>query len=116
MPFSSVPSRFMDNAESLLVEVAHAMPRRQLILELRVVEGTTVEQAIRASGILEQFPDIDLKSGKVGIFGKPCKLTDILTNGDRIEIYRPLIADPKEIRKQRAAKGKDMKKGAGSQE
>jgi uncharacterized protein len=105
----------MDDAETLTVEVAHALPRRQLILELQVVEGTTVEQAIRACGILEQFPEIDLKSSKVGIFGKPCKLTDTLSNGDRVEIYRPLIADPKEIRKQRAAKGKDMKKGAGNQ-
>jgi len=105
----------MDRAESLTVEVAYALPRRQLILELGVDEGTTAEQAIRASGILEQFPEIDLKSSKVGIFGKPCKLTDTLNNGDRIELYRPLIADPKEIRKQRAAKGKDMKKGAGNQ-
>jgi putative ubiquitin-RnfH superfamily antitoxin RatB of RatAB toxin-antitoxin module len=105
----------MDDAETLTIEVAHALPRRQLILELQVVEGTTVEQAIRACGILEQFPEIDLKSSKVGIFGKPCKLTDTLSNGDRVEIYRPLIADPKEIRKQRAAKGKDMKKGAGNQ-
>lgn len=105
----------MDYAETLTVEVAYALPRRQLILELRVGEGTTAEQAIRASGILEQFPEIDLKSAKVGIFGKPCKLTDTLNNGDRVEIYRPLIADPKEIRKQRAARGKDMKKGTGGQ-
>ena len=105
----------MDDAETLTIEVAHALPRRQLILELQVVEGTTVEQAIRACGILEQFPEIDLKSSKVGIFGKPCKLTDTLHHGDRVEIYRALIADPKEIRKQRAAKGKDMKKGAGNQ-
>ena len=106
----------MDRAETLTVEVACALPRRQLILELQVDQGTTAEQAIRASGILEQFPEIDLASSKVGIFGKPCKLTDRLHEGDRVEIYRPLIADPKEIRKQRAAKGKEMKKGAGSQE
>jgi len=106
----------MDNAESLTVEVACALPRRQLILELRVAEGTTAEQAIHASGILGQFPEIDLASSKVGIFGKPCKLTDTLNNGDRVEIYRPLIADPKEIRKQRAARGKEMKKGVGTQE
>jgi uncharacterized protein len=106
----------MDSAETLTVEVAYALPRRQLILELQVVEGATAEQAIRASGILEQFPDIDLGNTKVGIFGKPCRLTDTLSNGDRVEIYRPLIADPKEIRKQRAAKGKAMKKGAGGQE
>ena len=105
----------MDRAETLTVEVACALPRRQLILELQVDQGTTAEQAVRASGILEQFPEIDLQSSKVGIFGKPCKLSQTLYHGDRVEIYRPLIADPKEIRKQRAAKGKEMKKGAGSQ-
>jgi putative ubiquitin-RnfH superfamily antitoxin RatB of RatAB toxin-antitoxin module len=106
----------MAHAETLTVEVAYALPRRQLILALEVAPGATAEQAIRASGILEQFPEIDLKSSKVGIFGKPCKLTDTLHPGDRVEIYRPLIADPKEIRKQRAARGKVMKKGAGSEE
>jgi len=104
----------MDRAETLTVEVACALPRRQLILELQVDQGTTAEQAIRTSGILDQFPEIDLQSSKVGIFGKPCKLSQTLHHGDRVEIYRPLIADPKEIRKQRAAKGKEMKKGAGS--
>jgi len=104
----------MDSAETLTVEVAYALPQRQTILELQVVPGTTAEQAIRASGILAQFPDIELENSKVGIFGKPCKLTDTLHDGDRVEIYRPLIADPKEIRKQRAARGKEMKKGAGS--
>jgi uncharacterized protein len=104
----------MARAEQITVEVAYALPRRQLILDLQVDEGTTAEQAIHASGILERFPGIDLQHNKVGIFGKPCRLTDTLRNGDRVEIYRPLIADPKEIRKQRAARGKEMKKGAGS--
>jgi putative ubiquitin-RnfH superfamily antitoxin RatB of RatAB toxin-antitoxin module len=104
----------MARAEQITVEVAYALPRRQLILDLQVDEGTTAEQAIHASGILEQFPGIDLQHNKVGIFGKPCRLTDTLRNGDRVEIYRPLIADPKEIRNQRAARGKEMKKGAGS--
>jgi uncharacterized protein len=104
----------MGHAEQLTVEVAYALPRRQLILDLRVAAGATAEQAIRASGILEQFPEIDLQHNKVGIFGKPCRLTDTLRDGDRVEIYRPLIADPREIRKQRAARGKEMKKGAGN--
>mgnify|MGYP001825646348 CR=1 FL=1 len=73
------------------------------------------DQAIRASGMLEQFPDIDLAVNKVGVFGKLGKLSDTLLDGDRVEIYRPLIADPKEVRKQRAAQGKATKKGAGSQ-
>jgi putative ubiquitin-RnfH superfamily antitoxin RatB of RatAB toxin-antitoxin module len=103
----------MGHAEQLTVEVAYAVPRRQLILALQVEDGTTAEQAIRASGILDEFPEIDLQHNRVGIFGKPCRLADTLRNGDRVEIYRPLIADPKEIRKQRAARGKDMKKGTG---
>ena len=102
----------MDRAETITVEVAHARPERQLILVVEVPSGATLEQAIRASGILEQFPDIELAGSKVGVFGK---LSDTLHEGDRVEIYRPLIADPKEVRKQRAAQGKVTKKGAGSQ-
>ena len=105
----------MDHAETITVEVAHARPERQLILVVEVPAGATLEQAIRASGILEQFPDIDLAGSKVGVFGKLGKPGDILQEGDRVEIYRPLIADPKEVRKQRAAQGKVTKKGAGSQ-
>jgi len=101
----------MAGAEKITVEVAHALPERQVILELSVDPGTTIEQAIRISGILEQFPEIDLNINKVGVFGKQGKPSDALHSGDRVEIYRPLIADPKEIRKQRAAKGKAMKKG-----
>ena len=105
----------MDRADTITVEVAHARPERQLILVVEVEAGATLEQAIRASGMLEQFPDIDLAVNKVGVFGKPGKLTDTLLDGDRVEIYRPLIADPKEVRKRRAAQGKATKKGAGSQ-
>lgn len=83
------------------------------MLALEVVADASVAEAIAQSGILEQFPDIDLDTNKVGIFGKLGKLTDGLHAGDRVEIYRPLIADPKEVRKQRAAQGKVMKKGAG---
>ena len=104
----------MESAEKILVEVAYALPERQVIVELTVRRGTTLEEAIRLSGILEQFPGIDLASSKVGVFGKLAKQGDILQNGDRVEIYRPLIADPKEVRKQRAATGKVMKKGGGN--
>lgn len=103
----------MGNAENILVEVAYALPQRQAIVELTVKRGTTLEEAIRLSGILEQFPGIDLASSKVGIFGRLASPADVLQNGDRVEIYRPLIADPREIRKQRAATGKVMKKGGG---
>jgi len=104
----------MDNADKIPVEVAYALLEKQVILDLDVVPDATLEEVIRASGILDQFPEIDLATNKVGIFGKPGKLSDTLHVGDRVEIYRPLIADPKEVRKQRAAQGKVMKKGAGS--
>jgi putative ubiquitin-RnfH superfamily antitoxin RatB of RatAB toxin-antitoxin module len=104
----------MVNAEKIPVEVAYALPDRQVILALDVAVDASIEEVIRASGILVQFPGIDLASNKVGVFGKLGKLTDTLQPGDRVEIYRPLIADPKEVRKKRAAAGKVMKKGAAS--
>ena len=104
----------MENAEKIPVEVAYALPGKQLLLNVDVVPGATLEEAIRASGILQRCPEIDLAKNKVGVFGKLGKLTDTLYAGDRVEIYRPLIADPKEVRKKRAAEGKLMKKCAGS--
>lgn len=95
------------------VEVAYAKPEKQMILTLKVAPGTTAEQAIIASGILQKFPEIDLAANKVGIFGKMVKPDTELREKDRVEIYRPLIADPKEVRRQRAAEGKAMKKGGG---
>lgn len=89
------------------IEVAYALPTKQTIVDIAIKEGTTVEDAIKASNILEQFPDIDLHSTKVGIWSRVVKLRDTLNDGDRIEIYRPLIADPKEIRKRRAEKAKE---------
>jgi putative ubiquitin-RnfH superfamily antitoxin RatB of RatAB toxin-antitoxin module len=103
----------MENAEHISVEVAYAKPEEQLILKLDVLPGTTLRQAIEQSGILERFPEIDLSQLKAGVFGKLKKLDQTLHEGDRVEIYRPLIADPKEVRKQRAAAGKRMKKGGG---
>ncbi len=104
----------MAHVEKIHVEVAYALLQKQVILGLEVEPDATLEQVIRASGILEQFPEIDLAQNKVGVFGKLGKLTDTLYPGDRVEIYRPLIADPKLVRKQRAAQGKVMKKGAGN--
>ena len=102
------------SAEKISVEVAYALPDQQTIVALTVAADATLQEVIQASGLLDQFPDIDLKKNKVGVFGKLGKLTDTLHAGDRVEIYRPLIADPKEVRKQRAAAGKAMKKGAGA--
>jgi uncharacterized protein len=97
----------------LHIEVAYALPHQQLIIPLQVSAETTIEQAIKDSGILMKFPEIDLTKNQIGIFGKLARLDGSLKNLDRIEIYRPLIADPKEVRKQRAADGKIMKKGGG---
>jgi putative ubiquitin-RnfH superfamily antitoxin RatB of RatAB toxin-antitoxin module len=106
----------MANADQIKVEVAYAKPEEQVLVRLEVPAGTTLQQAIEQSGILDRFPEIDSGKLKAGIFGKLKKLTETLREGDRVEIYRPLIADPKEVRKQRAAEGKRMKKGGGKVE
>lgn len=105
----------MAPAETIRVSVAFALPEKQVLRELTVAAGATIEAVIRSSGILEQFPGLDLGINKVGVYGKLARLTDTLHDGDRVEIYRPLIADPKQVRKQRAAEGKVMKKGAAEQ-
>lgn len=101
------------DSDTINVEVAYAKPETQVIIPLTVNKGATIEQAIKQSGILETFPEIDLKNNRVGVFSKLGKLDQTLRDKDRVEIYRKLIADPKEIRKQRAAQGKKMKKGGG---
>ena len=98
--------------DKIHIEVAYGRLDEQLLLELTVEPGITAREAVERSGILEHFPEIDLAKNKIGIFGKAAKLDAELADGDRVEIYRPLIADPKEQRKKRAAEGKEMKKGA----
>ncbi|EIG8451828.1 RnfH family protein [Escherichia coli] len=88
----------------IAVEVAYALPKKQYLQRVTLQEGATVEEAIRASGLLELRTDIDLTENKVGIYSRPAKLSDSVHDGDRVEIYRPLIADPKELRRQRAEK------------
>jgi len=95
------------------VEVAYALPQEQALLLLEVPEGCTAEEAVRRSGILDKHPEIDLAQNKLGIFGKLSKADAVLRDRDRVEIYRPLIADPKEVRRRRAEEGKAMKKGGG---
>ncbi|MBU3023102.1 RnfH family protein [Aestuariibacter sp. A3R04] len=90
--------------KDMSVEVAYALPGKQSLLSVSVSECATVEEAIVQSGILTLHPDIDLAKNKVGVWSRVVKLKDKLSEGDRIEIYRPLIADPKEIRKRRAEK------------
>jgi len=103
-------------SEDISVEVTYALPQKQEVLSLKIRSGAVVSEAIARSGILRDFPEIDLASAKVGIYGKQVKLDAVLRDKDRIEIYRPLIADPKEIRRKRAAEGKEMKKEDGDAE
>lgn len=84
------------------VEVAYALPDRQEIIAFDVEEGCDIQTAIGKSGMLQRFPEIDLGSQKVGVFSKKRELTDILQPGDRIEIYRPLTIDPKDLRRIKA--------------
>jgi len=92
----------MELTKPITVEVAYALADEQVILSLEVAENCTVEEAISRSGILDSYAQIDLSTDKVGIFGKMCKLNASLRHKDRIEIYRKLIADPKESRRQKA--------------
>jgi putative ubiquitin-RnfH superfamily antitoxin RatB of RatAB toxin-antitoxin module len=95
------------------VEVVYALPHEQVLMKLQLPEGATVAEAISASGVTERHPELDLAQHKFGIYGKLTKADAVLRDRDRVEIYRPLIADPKEIRRQRAEEGKVMKKGGG---
>lgn len=100
-------------AESISIEVVYALARQQDVIRLNLPAGSTVQQAIEASGLLARYPEIDLKKNKLGVFAKLAKADTALRDKDRVEIYRPLIADPKAVRQARAAEGKVMKKGSG---
>ena len=97
----------------MIFEVAYGRMDEQMLLTVESDMTLTAEQVIQRSGMLERFSEIDLDNNKIGIFGKAVKLDTLLSDGDRVEIYRPLIADPKEARKRRAADGKVMRKGGG---
>jgi len=90
--------------ESISIEVAYATPERQAVIALELHAGDTVEQAIEASGILGQFPEINLSQQKIGIFGQVCTLDKTVADGDRVEIYRPLLQNPMDARRGRLQK------------
>ena len=101
-------------ADMIDVEVSYALPQHQELVKLRLPAAATVGEAVEASGLLAKYPDIDLeRNNKVGVFAKLARLDTALRDRDRVEIYRPLIADPKAVRKKRAEEGKVMKKGGG---
>ena len=99
----------MSEVKRIAVEVAYALPDKQAIIELEVPEGTTAIEAARQSGITQKFEGIDLDNAKLGIYARVVSPSQVLREGDRVEIYRPLIADPKEVRKARAARVKERK-------
>lgn len=100
----------MDKA-NIVVEVVYALADKQKLLSLSVPAGTTVREAALRSGLDAHFPGLDLQTAPLGVFGKAVAKPDerVLEEGERVEIYRPLIADPKEVRKQRAARAAQAK-------
>jgi putative ubiquitin-RnfH superfamily antitoxin RatB of RatAB toxin-antitoxin module len=100
--------------EKIRVEVAYAREKTQALLAVQAEPGLSIRDAIERSGMLQRFPEIDLGVNKVGIFGKVAALDATLTDGDRVEIYPPLIADPKQARKARAAGAPDKQRRAGA--
>lgn len=115
MPLLAAQRKFTShmNDNTVKIEVAYALPHEQVLLKLNVPVGTTIADAIRLSGLMGKYPEIDLAKNKLGLFGKLSKADTVVREKDRIEIYRPLIADPKEVRRKRAEEGKVMKKGGG---
>ena len=104
MRFARVHRMSTADARLIDIEVAYARSDEQAIIALQVPQGTTIGQALCWSKIQQRFPEIDLANAKVGIFGKLSTLSAILQTGDRVEIYRPLVVDPKRLRRQRAAR------------
>jgi len=98
------------------IEIAYALANKQVILAQKIDSSMKPREALKASNILESFPELDLDNIDIGVFGKAIKDDYSLQQGDRIELYRPLIADPKEVRRQRAKKGLATKKGGGKKE
>jgi uncharacterized protein len=96
----------MDNAKPIQIEVIYALPDGQYQVNLKLPAGATVKAALAESGLLEKFPEIDLQRQRTGIFGRLVKLDTVLEDGQRLEIYRPLTRDPKQARRERAARAK----------
>lgn len=90
------------------IEVVFAMQAQQCLLPVRLSQGSTVADAIKASGIAARFPDEDLDACKVGVWGRVVSRARVLADGDRVELYRPLRLDPREARRQLAAVGQTM--------
>ena len=99
----------MTEKTTIKVEVAYALPHKQALIEVELPLGTTALEAAQLSGIANNFDGVDLDDAKFGIFGQVISPTQVLRGGDRVEIYRPLTADPKEVRKARAERAKERR-------
>jgi putative ubiquitin-RnfH superfamily antitoxin RatB of RatAB toxin-antitoxin module len=104
----------MDNSRTIRVEVVYALPSRQRVERVTAPIGSTAREVIESSELLSQFPEIDLARNRIGIYSRLIELNAVVQEGDRIEIYRPLQADPKSVRRQLAREGKTM--GGGKSE
>jgi putative ubiquitin-RnfH superfamily antitoxin RatB of RatAB toxin-antitoxin module len=113
MLLAGVPDNYtvdpMSKDNMITVEVAYALPHKQALLEIEVPVGATVLEAAQQSGVASKFEDVDLENTKFGIFGQVVSPQQVLRDGDRVEVYRPLIADPKEVRKARAVRAKERR-------
>ena len=99
----------MSEDQKINVEIAYALPDKQAIVPVEVIPGTTALEAAQQSGIVERFEGLSLEGAKLGIFGKAVPNTHVMSAGERVEVYRPLQADPKEVRKARAAEAKERR-------
>ena len=99
----------MSEDQKINVEIAYALPDKQAIVPVEVIPGTTALEAAQQSGIVERFEGLSLEGAKLGIFGKAVPNTHVMSAGERVEVYRPLKADPKEVRKARAAEAKERR-------
>jgi putative ubiquitin-RnfH superfamily antitoxin RatB of RatAB toxin-antitoxin module len=97
-------------AETISISVVYALPERQDIVELDVPQGTTVEQAVELSKLPARFPEIGARAVQCAVFSRLVKASDVLVEGDRVEILRPLLIDPKESRRQAAARSRIVKR------
>lgn len=97
--------------DEVSVEVAYALPDEQILIDVSVPSGTNVKGVVLKSDVLKLYPHLDIESMQIGIFGKLAKMDYVVRARDRVEIYRPLIADPKEVRRRKAAEGKKLNKG-----
>ena len=107
-PFRNGPPRCMAAEDLIAVEVVFALGDRQELIDISIASGSTVEDAIDASAIARRFPDYDLSSCPVGVWGRLVAKDRLLEEGDRVEIYRPLDIDPRDARRKLAAEGKSM--------